>query len=50
VATSVIDRLSNWMDVDALRAMADGLVLDLDSAASAEASAVALQAALKDAR
>ena len=49
VATSVIERLSNWMDVDALRALADGLVLDLDSAASAEAGAVALQAALKDA-
>ncbi len=49
VATSVIERLSNWMDVDALRALADGLVLNLDSAASAEAGAVALQAALKDA-
>ena len=49
LATSVIERLSNWMDPDALRAMADGLVLDLDTAASAEAGAVALQAALKDA-
>jgi DNA gyrase subunit B len=38
------------MDLDALRAMANGLTLDLDSAAAAEASAVALQAALTDAR
>jgi DNA gyrase subunit B len=45
----VIERLSNWMDLDALRAMANGVVLDLDSTAAAEASAVALQAALKDA-
>ena len=49
LATTVIERLSNWMDLDALRAMANGLVLDLDSTAAAEASAVALQAALKDA-
>jgi len=49
LASTVIERLSNWMDLDALRAMANGLVLDLDSAAAAEASAVALQAALKDA-
>ncbi|MDO8420094.1 MAG: toprim domain-containing protein, partial [Rubrivivax sp.] len=49
LATSVIERLSNWMDLDALRAMANGLVLDLDSTATAEASAMALQAALKDA-
>jgi DNA gyrase subunit B len=46
LAGSVIERLSNWMDVEALRAIADGLVLDLDTAASAEAGAVALQAAL----
>ena len=39
LATTVIERLSNWMDLDALRAMANGLVLDLDSAAAAEASA-----------
>jgi DNA gyrase subunit B len=49
LANGVIDRLSNWMDLDALRAIAAGLRLDLDSAATAEASAVALQAALKDA-
>ncbi|MFO1326313.1 MAG: DNA topoisomerase (ATP-hydrolyzing) subunit B [Rubrivivax sp.] len=50
LATSVIDRLSNWMDLDALRAMANGLTIDLDSAAAAEASAMALQAALVDAQ
>ena len=49
LAAHVIERLGNWMDLDALRAMANGLVLDLDSAAAAEASAVALQAALTDA-
>jgi DNA gyrase subunit B len=49
VANGVIDRLANWMDLDALRAIANGLTLDLDSAAAAEASAVALQAALVDA-
>jgi DNA gyrase subunit B len=42
-ATAVVDRLSNWMDVDALRCMADGeALLDLDSKSSAEASAVVL--------
>ncbi len=34
LANSVSERLSNWMDVEGLRAIADGLVLDLDSAAS----------------
>ncbi len=49
VAQNVIERLSAWMDVEGLKAMADGLVLDLDNAASAEASAAAMQAALHDA-
>jgi DNA gyrase subunit B len=49
LANSVVQRLSNWMDVQALRAIADGLVLDLDSTAAAEASAMAMQAALQDA-
>ncbi len=49
LAAHVIERLGNWMDADALRAMANGLVLDLDGAAAAEASAIALQAALVDA-
>ncbi|NDY90876.1 DNA topoisomerase (ATP-hydrolyzing) subunit B [Ideonella livida] len=48
-ANHVIDRLSAWMDVEALRAIADGLTLQLDDAAQAEASAIALKAALHDA-
>jgi len=35
----VIARLANWMDAEALRSVADGLALNLDSAADAEASA-----------
>ena len=49
LATHVMDRLGNWMDVDGLRAITNGLTLDLDTAASAEAGAIALQAALRDA-
>lgn len=49
LANGVITRLSNWMDGEAIRAIAGGLSLDLDSAASAEQGAVAMQAALKDA-
>jgi DNA gyrase subunit B len=49
LANNVIDRLSNWMDIEALRAIADGLVLDLDNMASAEISAAALKASLHDA-
>ena len=49
LATNVISRLSNWMDIEALRAISDGLILDLDDASKAEASAVALKAALHDA-
>ncbi len=49
LATAVIERLSSWMDLDALRAMANGLTLDLDNAPAAEASALALQQALVDA-
>ena len=48
-ATNVIDRLSAWMDVEALRAISDGLTLNLDDMAQAEASALALKAALHDA-
>ena len=50
VANSVINRLANWMDLDALRALGNGLQLDLENATTAEASAVALQAALVDAQ
>jgi DNA gyrase subunit B len=49
MANAVIDRLNNWMDLDALRAIGSGLTLNLDNAATAEASAVALQAGIKDA-
>jgi DNA gyrase subunit B len=48
-ANGVIGRLSNWMDGAALRAIADGLALDLDTPAAAEASAAAMAAALTDA-
>ncbi len=48
-ASNGIARLSNWMDVEALRAISDGLTLDLDDAQKAEASAVALASALHDA-
>jgi DNA gyrase subunit B len=49
LANNVAQRLANWMDVAALRAMANGLELDLDSLAAAETSASALKAALHDA-
>ncbi|MBV5290868.1 MAG: DNA gyrase subunit B, partial [Curvibacter lanceolatus] len=48
IAESVIARLSNFMDAEALRAIADGVALNLDSVADAEASAVALQAKLRE--
>ncbi|WP_416222176.1 DNA topoisomerase (ATP-hydrolyzing) subunit B [Sphaerotilus sp.] len=49
LATNVIARLSNWMDVEALRAISDGLTLDLDTPEAAASSAEALKAALHDA-
>nr|MDQ2735956.1 DNA gyrase subunit B [Pseudomonadota bacterium] len=49
LAKNVVDRLANWMDVDALRAIANGLAIDLDTLGSAENSATALAAALRDA-
>ncbi|MEX8503700.1 MAG: DNA topoisomerase (ATP-hydrolyzing) subunit B [Leptothrix ochracea] len=48
-ATHVIDRLGNWIDMEALRAISDGLILSLDDAEQAHASAAALKAALHDA-
>ena len=48
VAEGVIARLSGFMDAEALRAIADGVRLDLDTPAQAEASAVALQAKLRE--
>ena len=50
LANSVVDRLANWMDLDALRALANGLTLDVDTPEAAQASAAALQAALVDAK
>src|SRR5688572_1801386 len=49
LANGVIARLANWMDGAALRTIADGLALDLDTPAAAEASATAMAAALTDA-
>ncbi|CAD5373430.1 DNA gyrase, subunit B [Rubrivivax sp. A210] len=50
LASGVIERLSNWMDLDALRAIGGGLTLNLDTLETSEASAAALQAAIKDAQ
>jgi DNA gyrase subunit B len=48
VAEAVINRLSNFMDAEALRAIADGVRLNLDTVLDAEASAVALQEKLQE--
>ncbi|QDL39562.1 DNA topoisomerase (ATP-hydrolyzing) subunit B [Rhodoferax sediminis] len=45
-AEAVIARLSHFMDDEALRAIADGVILNLETEAEAAASAAALQAAL----
>ena len=49
LAKNVVERLSNWMDVEALRALANGLELDIDTLEAAETSARNLKAALHDA-
>jgi DNA gyrase subunit B len=49
LANNVVDRLSRWMDVEGLRAMANGLALNLDTLEAAEQSAAELKAALHDA-
>ena len=49
LAQAVIARLAHFLDVSALRAIADGVALNLDTVADAEASASALQAQLPDA-
>ncbi|MFM8623759.1 MAG: DNA topoisomerase (ATP-hydrolyzing) subunit B [Betaproteobacteria bacterium] len=49
LAEAVIHRLGGFMDQAALRAVADGVALDLDTVAAAQASAQALQAQLPDA-
>ena len=48
VAEQVIHRLGGFMDAEALRAIADGVALNLDTVADAEKSAVALQAKLQE--
>jgi DNA gyrase subunit B len=48
-AESVISRLYGYLDGEALRAIADGVRLNLDTVADAEQSATALQAQLPDA-
>jgi DNA gyrase subunit B len=48
VAESVIARLSNFMDAEALRAIADGVALNLDTLEDATACAPALQAKLRE--
>ena len=48
VAEQVINRLSNFVDVEALRAIVDGVRLNLDTVPEAEASAVALQKHLQE--
>jgi len=49
LAQAVIARLRNFMDDEALRAVADGVALNLDTVPEAEVSAAALQAKLPDA-
>jgi DNA gyrase subunit B len=48
VAEAVISRLSNIMDAEALRAMADGVSLRLDNLDDAQASAIDLQSKLRE--
>ncbi len=48
LAESVIARLSGFMDAEALRAIADGVSLNLDTVAEAEASAASLQVKLRE--
>jgi len=47
-AEAVIARLSAFMDLEALRAIADGVAVKLDTVEQAEASAVAMQAKLAE--
>ena len=48
VAEGVIARLGGFMDIEALRAIADGVALDLDTVEAAEKSAVRLQEYLRE--
>ncbi len=47
MAQTVIDRLSNWMDIDALRAIANGVSVQLEDMDAAIKSAAVMQAALE---
>ena len=47
MAQTVIDRLSNWMDIDALRAIANGVAVHLEDMDAAVASAAEMQSALE---
>ncbi|MBV8470047.1 MAG: DNA topoisomerase (ATP-hydrolyzing) subunit B [Burkholderiaceae bacterium] len=49
LAESVIGRLANWMDFEALRVLANGLAIKLDTREEAHEAAVAMQAALHEA-
>ncbi|MBW8891492.1 MAG: DNA gyrase subunit B, partial [Burkholderiales bacterium] len=48
-AQAVIERLSNWMDIEALHVLANGLALKLDTREDADASAANLKGLLHDA-
>ncbi len=48
ISEAVITRLTNFMDAEALRAIADGVEVKLDTVAESEASAVALQTKLRE--
>lgn len=48
LSETVINRLRGFMDEEALRAIADGVTLNLDTIEDAEASAVVLQAKLRE--
>jgi DNA gyrase subunit B len=48
LAEAVIARLSGFMDAEALRAMADGVSVNLDTVADAERSAIDMQAKLRE--
>ncbi len=50
LANNVVERLSSWMDIEALRAIANGQALDLDTLASAERSARELATNVHDAQ
>jgi len=50
LANNVVERLSSWMDIEALRAIANGQALDLDTLEAAERSARELAINVHDAQ